>query len=292
MELRHLRYFTAVAGELHFGRAAKLLRMSQPPLSQQIRSLEKELGVELLGRTKREVRLTPAGKAILERARKVLEEVDLSTEVVRRAARGETGTLEIGYVPPTDLAILPPVIRRFRSQSPGVRIALRPLTTTEQAEALRESRIDFGLVCLPVDMGNTRVETLLREPLVLAAPKGHPILKERPLTLKSLAGIPFVAMPRRAAPLYHDHLLSLARGAGVNLHIAWETQSLYEKLCVIASGLGVSLFCQSIQKLRREGVAYRRLAPPAPRIGIGLCYRRADLSEIQKGFLRIVRSLI
>jgi DNA-binding transcriptional LysR family regulator len=291
MELRHLRYFVAVAQELHFGRAAKTLRISQPPLSQQIRALEFELGVELLKRTKREVHLTPAGKAFLERARKVLADVEVSTDVVRRAARGEIGTLEVGYVAPADVNVLPKAVRKFRTRFPGVRVVLRPLSTSDQLEALREARIDFGFFRLPVESDDVVVELVLREPLILATPQDHPLSRLPRVKLRALADVPCILFPRRDAPLYHDFLLGFARRAGHTLQVTWEAANVYEELSLVAAGLGVSLVARSVEKVRREGVVYRRMAPPVPWVEMGIGYRREEPSEVQKAFLRVVREL-
>src|SRR5438552_6461734 len=167
MELRHLRYFVAVAEELHFGRAAARLRISQPPLSQQIMGLERELGVELFRRTKREVQVTAAGRAFLDRARQVLAEVDRAIEAVRRAARGVVGRIEVGYVPTAEIRIVPRLLREFRKRYPQVEVGLHPLNPGEQVEALRHSRIDLALTRRLLDEGIT-FERFLRESLLLA----------------------------------------------------------------------------------------------------------------------------
>src|SRR2546426_5569509 len=169
MELRHLRYFVAVAEELHFGRAAKRLGISQPPLSQQIRALEDQLGVELLRRTRRNVRMTSAGEVFLQAARRILRGVEDSVEVTRRAARGEVGTLNVGYAPGVEIEILPRVLRAFARRYPAVDLRLSPLHSREQLEALRQKAIDVGFVRLPLAGEDLRIEQIHREPLVLVA---------------------------------------------------------------------------------------------------------------------------
>src|SRR5205085_1029263 len=149
MDLRHCRYFVAVAEDLHFGRAATRLEISQPPLSQQIRALEKDLKVELLRRTKRSVRLTSAGDAFLQAARKLLRIADESVESARRASRGEIGFLKIGYAPGLEIALLPKAFRAFARRHPDVLVRLIPLPTQDQIDSLRQRRIDVGLVFLP-----------------------------------------------------------------------------------------------------------------------------------------------
>lgn len=291
MELRHLRYFAAVAEELHFGRAAKKLRMSQPPLSQQIRKLEEELGVRLLNRTRREVSLTPAGRAFLERARVVLQEVEKSTDAVSSAARGETGKLDIGYVPYTDILILPRLIRRFQRDYPGVGVRLHPLSGVEQAFALRESRIDLAFLRLPVENGDLHIRPLCRESLVLAVPQAHPLARRPAVTLADLDQVPYIGFPRRFAPGYYDHLADLVRRAGSVPRVVVESSNVYEKLTLVACGAGVTLLGEAVRGVRREGVVYKRIRPSAPLVESGIAYRKGAQSEVQKTFLAILRRL-
>src|SRR5512132_1230001 len=164
MELRHLRYFLAVAEELHFGRAAARVRIAQPPLSQQIRQLEQELGITLFNRTKRRVELTPAGRAFLEHARQILAETERAKRVAQRAGRGEIGRLAIGFVASADLDLLPRVLRVWRARFPDVDVELHALLTAAQAEALRHGRVDVGFVRLPMDETGLVVDAITREP--------------------------------------------------------------------------------------------------------------------------------
>src|SRR5689334_1595513 len=175
MELRHLRYFVAVADELHFGRAASKLQISQPPLSQQIRKLEGELGVELFRRTKREVQLTSAGRAFLERARQLLQEVERAVEATRQAARGIVGRIEVGYVPTAEIRVIPRLLQRIRGRFPQVEVGLHLLNPAELTESLRQSRIDVALARLPLDEEGIRTERFLREGLLLAVGARSPL---------------------------------------------------------------------------------------------------------------------
>ncbi len=175
MELRHLRYFVAVAEELHFGRAAQRLQMAQPPLSQQIRQLEQELGVELLYRTKRTVRLTEAGLAFLHQARQILVQSEQAIEVAQRASRGEVGRLAIGFVGSATYSLLPTAVRSFRHQFPDVRLMLHEMTTSEQIEALHDDRIQVGFIRPPISDDKLSVETVLQESFVAVLPEAHPL---------------------------------------------------------------------------------------------------------------------
>ena len=175
MELRHLRYFVTVAEELHFGRAARKLHISQPPLSMQIRALENELGVTLLNRTQRHVSLTEAGAALLGEARHVLARVEQAVLVTKRAGRGEIGELAIGFISVADYNVLPVVLREFRRRFPLVRLTLRESTTDAQIGDLLAGRIDVGFVLPPINEPSLETAPILREPLIAALPEKHPL---------------------------------------------------------------------------------------------------------------------
>jgi len=289
MELRHCRYFVAVAEELHFGRAARRLGMSQPPLSQQIRRLEEELGVELFRRTKRSVRLTPAGDVFLESARKLLRGAEDAIDVARRAARGEVGTLHVGYAPSVELDILPKVLLAFSKRFPDVELRLTPLATREQLEALRQRQIDVGLVLLPAEGDGLQVARLRREPLVLVASTLHPLARLRSVPLGALQGVPTVQLARSCEPAYHDHLQALARQGKISLRVAAESAHLYDALSLVAAGVGVSLLPDCVRRLRRSGITTRPLLPPGTGIDIGIAHRRNELSQVPLAFVDIVR---
>ena len=290
MELRHCRYFVAVAEELHFGRAAKRLGISQPPLSQQIRSLEDELGVELLRRTKRNVRLTPAGEVFLQAARKLLRDVEDSMDVTRRAARGEVGTLQVGYAPGVEIELLPRVLRLFYREYPDVDVRLLPLHTREQIESLKQGRIDAGLVLLPAATEGLEIQPVLREPLVLALPKAHPLARRGSLSLRDLEGVPFIHLARSYEPIFYDHVLGLTREAGVSLRVVCESGHLYDNLSLIAAGVGVSLLPDGVRRVKRPGVVFRPIRSPKAGIEIGLAYRSRELSQATLEFIRVVTS--
>src|SRR5262245_46404807 len=199
MELRHLRYLVAVAEELHFGRAAIRLNISQPPLSQQIRQLEEELGVTLFERTKREVRLTEAGKRVVDEAYQVLGQIDHFTNVAAQAGGGEIGQLSVG-VPGGVNEILVRTLRLLAKQSPGVRVELQYMSTGAQIEALRDRRITVGFVNLPVSEPSLALETIKAEPLWVALPRSHALTRFRRVPLKALANEPMIFFPRRITP--------------------------------------------------------------------------------------------
>jgi DNA-binding transcriptional LysR family regulator len=291
MELRHFRYFVAVAEELHFGRAAKRLGISQPPVSQQIRALETEIGVELLRRTKRNVRLTPAGEVLLQAARKLLRGVEETMDVARRAARGEVGTVQIGYAPGIEIEILPKLLRAFAHRYPAVDVRILPLHTRDQLEALRQRRIDVGLIRLPAMADDLHIAEICREPLILVAPANHALAKRRTITFRDLEGVPYVHLARNYEPTYYDLILGLAQSAQVTLRVVAESSHLYDNLSLVAAGVGVTLLPTGVRRIRRDGVVYRPVGPRKVEVKTGLAYRKNELSQVPVMFIQLTRRL-
>ncbi|HEY9621418.1 MAG TPA: LysR substrate-binding domain-containing protein, partial [Crinalium sp.] len=190
MELRHLRYFMAVAEELHFGRAAERLHMAQPPLSQQIRQLEDELGFSLFHRTKRNVQLTEAGSLFLEGCQKIFEQLDQAIQMGQQASRGEVGKLAIGFVSSAAYNVLPSILQQFHKAFPAIHLALRELTTDQQLQWLRDGRIDVGLLRPPIDDDTFGLTTIFEEPLVVALPETHPLAEQEQISVRSLINEP------------------------------------------------------------------------------------------------------
>ncbi|GHJ28632.1 LysR family transcriptional regulator [Streptomyces hygroscopicus subsp. sporocinereus] len=215
MELRHLRYFAVLAEELHFGRAAERLHMAQPPLSQRIRDLERELGVRLFDRTRPRIQLTEAGALLLEHARPVLAGVDTAREAMRRLRPGEAGVLRVGVPPDTRPPVLRTLIGGFARRVPDVLIDLYELTTDEQLVRLREGELDAGVVRHPSDTVGLESGPVLRRPLGVVLPAGHPsALGGTPVRLRDLDGASLVIFPRVMAPRLYDHLLLVCRDGG------------------------------------------------------------------------------
>ncbi len=292
MELRHLRYFLAVAEELHFGRAAMRLGIAQPPLSQQIRQLEQELGVTLFQRTKRRVEITPAGQAFSDEVRQVFAQTERAVSTAQRAGRGEIGQLDIGFAPSADLDILPRVLRVWNARFPAVQVDLHPFLPSAQAEALREGRIHIGFVRLPLEKRGLVVETIQREPLLAVLPAGHPLARRARVRLAELAGDRMIMFPRRMAPGYYDLLISACRDAGFTPRVLQEPGSIQTNLGLVSARLGVTLMPASIRNLRRAGVIYRPLAPPAPRAEMAVAYRRDECSGVLPAFLEVLHEVI
>ena len=277
MELRHLRYFVAVAEELHFGRAAEKLHISQPPLSMQIRSLEEHLGVTLLHRTQRHVSLTQAGHAFLQEARQILARLEQAVLVTRRASRGEIGELVVGFISVADYNVLPAVLREFRRRFPMVNLTLRESTTDAQIRDLLGGRIDLGFVLPPVAEPALESICIVREPLVVALPERHPLADRRGrLALAQLRDAPFILFPRPMAPGLYDDVVSFCRAAGFSPRVEQEAIQMQTIISLVSAELGVALIPASLTNLRRTGVTYKTLREASPLTEIHLAWRRGD----------------
>jgi len=288
MELRHLRYLLAVAEELNFGRAAIRLRISQPPLSQQIRQLEEELDVKLFERTKREVRLTEAGRRIVNEAYQVLRQVDHFSNVASQASEGAIGHLSVAG-PGGVNEILVKTLRVFAKRYPGVHIELLFMNTGLQIEALREGRIDVGFLNLPVNDSNLAIEGVTKSPMWLALPKGHSLARCTRVPLKALAHQGFILFNRRGSPGLHDLITTMCRNAGFSLNVVHEVDNVIASLTLVTAGLGLAFCSPTMQKLWPE-IVFRPLEEGVPPLEYGVAYRRESLSPVLDSFLRIVRS--
>jgi len=291
MELRQLRYFVAVAEELHFSRAAARLHMTQPPLSKQIRLLEEDLGTTLFFRTRQEVHLTPEGQLFLGRARDLLSQSEQAREAVRLAGQGNTGVLTIAYYPGLEIRVIPRVLRLFRRRYPGVNVRLVPATTAEQSESLSRRRINAGFILLPARNPALAVQRIGNEALILVASKDHPLGKCPGTPIAKIQDEPFILLSRPFAPIFHDLVISAARSAGVTLRIVAEARSIHENLSLVASGLGVSLLPSAVRDIPWKGVGYCPVEASAPPVEIGVASRKDDTSALTQNFLRVVKQL-
>lgn len=290
MELRHLRYFLAVAEELHFGRAAARLHISQPPLSQQIRQLEEELGVVLFHRTKRRVELSDAGRLFLGEARAVLDQARQAKRSVQEAGKGVRGRLSIGFVSSACHTVLPQAVREFRRAYPEVEVSLREMIPAAQLAALARREIDIGLLRPPVTDAELSVESVLAEPLVVALPADHRLAGRRAVPIKALAKEPFVLFPRQHGPGVHDAVLQICHEAGFAPRAAYEPNEMQTILAYVAAGLGVSIVPGSLMSFRRGPIAFRRLAGAQASIELALAWTRARPSVLVDNFRRICGS--
>jgi DNA-binding transcriptional LysR family regulator len=291
VELRHLRYFIAVAEELHFGRAANRLHMSQPPLSHQIRDLERELGVELLARNRRSVTLTEAGRLFLEEARQVLGDAQHAVEIAHKAGRGEVGRLSVGCGPAPQSWILERVLSVFLARHPDVRIELHSLYTQDQVDALGARRIQVAFPLLPIPHRGLVVEKIGEERLVAALPAAHRLARGDSVSLENLRDEPFVVVSREVGPSFFDLVLRACEEVGFVPTIAHEASRVVTVLGFVAAGLGVSVQPGSVGNGHQEGVVFRALPPGTPAIQVGVAYRRGDSSPALSAFLEVVREV-
>jgi len=290
MELRHLTYFVAVAEELHFGRAAKRLNISQPPLSQQIRQLEEEIGVRLFNRTKRSVKITPAGLVFLAEARRILS---MSGEAVRRAVRadkGEIGNLAVGFIGSANYSVLPLVIREFRKQYQDVELSLTEMNTSHQLEALRDERIHVGFLRPPrgIQEEGLSVEPVFREPLVVALPRNHPLRKETSVPLRLLAKEPFIMIPRQRGPGFFDYMIALCQQEGFSPYVVLEASQFHTVIGLVAAGIGVAVLPASMQRSRIEGAVFRTIAGAAETV-LYMAWVSGNQSLVLRNFLAVAR---
>jgi DNA-binding transcriptional LysR family regulator len=291
MELRHLRYFVALAEELHFSRAARRLGISQPPLSQQIQALELSLNAPLFERTNRRVELTEAGRALLVEARATLDQAERAATIVGRAQRGEIGELRIGFAPSAPLiAPFTATVLAFRKAAPGVRLVLGEQVTTEQIDALLERRLHIGFIRSPSepDLPETIVAIELhREPLVAFMRADHPLARGRTVPLKALANEPFIFFPRSHGTSLYDQVLALCRKAGFTPRIDQEARGNATILGLVAVGLGVSILPESLRGIAVANTACRPLSPAGVPTSMWLIHRRHDQSPASEAFVAL-----
>ncbi|MHB1683447.1 MAG: LysR family transcriptional regulator [Bacilli bacterium] len=291
-ELRRLEYFVAVAQELHFGRAAARLQMTQPPLSQQIQLLEEELGVRLLERTKRRVQLTMPGEVYLREILPVLAGIQTAAEAAQRAQKGEVGRLTVGFVGSATYDILPALIREYRSRFPGVSVSLQELSTPSQEAALRKGSIDLGLVRPPVSDDTLAVHVIQESPCVLALPAFHELLAREQIRLQDLAKSPFVLLSRQTWAGLYDEILGLCHQVGFNPLIRQEAFEFQTVIGLVAAGLGVAVVPPSAQNLHTRDVVYRQVAGLMPSAAMGIAWRRDDASPLVREFIDLAKQTV
>lgn len=299
MELRHLRYFVAVAEERHITRAAERLGIQQPPLSQQIRALEAELQVLLFRRKPRGVELTQAGQALFAEAQAILRQVEHAVTAARRTARGEAGRIGLGFTSSASFhPFVPQVIRQYRETHPLVALSLEESGTGELVAALLEGRLDAAFVRSPIGAAEgIAVHSVLDEAMVAALPAGHALAAgrgtraaARKLALAALAAETFILYRRPLGPGLYDAIIAACQRAGYSPNIGQEAPRMLATLSLVAAGLGVTLVPQSMRRLRVHGVVYRPLDSAAGLVApLNLAYRRSESSAAARRFIELAR---
>lgn len=259
IELTHLHYFVVLAEELHFGRAAQRLNLSQPPLTQQIQRLESRVGYPLLRRTSRRTELTEAGRAFQAAARGVLSEMAAALETTRRVARGESGQITLATPPSLMLKALPRILLEVRRKVPGVRIRLKEMATSRVFEALASGGADLGLARGHAVPSSVEAVVSWAEPAVAILPRRHPLAAAKRFSLAALSGEPFVFFPREVGPALHEELLNCCRAAGFEPRIVQEATQWSSVLSLVGAGVGVSIGPASVENLLKGAVVVRSL---------------------------------
>lgn len=290
MELRHLRYFIAVAEELHFTRAAERLHIGQPPLSQAIQALEVDIGAQLFARTKRSVRLTEAGKLFLTDARRILALSDQAAETARRAERGEAGELRVGFTFSTPLTpLFAAVINRYRQAYPHVTLTLHEMATLRQLDGLTQRTLDLGFI-RPPDRGHgeeLKLTPMREDPLVAVLPTTIPLAQKKVIEMRDLKGMPFVMYPASAGTGIYPQIFRLCREAGFVPNVALEAGEASTIIGLVAAGCGVSLLPKAFDRIRMDGVCYRPIADEAATTTLLLAQRGDEVSPLVEAFVAL-----
>jgi DNA-binding transcriptional LysR family regulator len=286
MELKNLKSFVAVAEQLSFIRAARLLHLSQSALTEQIQKLEEELGVPLLLRDRRSVKLTAAGIVFLAEARATLARAEQAVERVQKAACGEVGRLRIGFVSSAALEIVPGIVVAFRSQFPAVSLDLTNLRTSSQVKALLSESIDVGFVRLPLSHDQLTIRVIHREPLVVVLPHGHPLANEAQIRLVQLQNEQFVAYARRWAPGFYDAVIQMCTREGFSPEIVQETGEMYTAIALVGAGVGIAILPRSVVLAQSRNVLMKPLPSSLGLSEIAIAVRRFNNSPLIGSFIR------
>lgn len=293
MELRHLRYFIAVAEEENVTRAAARLHVSQPSLSRQVRDLEHSVGVALFEHGPKSVRLTEAGRSFLAEARAVMRRAEEAVAVARAVAKGETGELRIGYAPSLAVDLLPKILRRFQTARPGVRVQLSDLSSQEMARGLREGALHAALMSRmgPEAMPDVRFVELQRQAVCVALAPGHPLARKRRLGLADLAGEKLVAFTLAEYPEYHLWLAEMLAPLPVPPRIVEEHDAATSLITSVETGRGIAIVSEHLQCLSGPRLKVRALQPPPPPLVIGLARREGDCPAALETFFSIAQDV-
>lgn len=292
IETRQLRYFLAVAETLHVGRAALRLHMSQPPLTRQIKALERRVGTALFDRSGRRMTLTDAGTAFRAEAERVLAALERAVRHANEVGHGDRGTVRIGFVSTALYGPLPGLVRDFRATHPDVEIDLLELTADAQLVALGRGDIDLGLALCAEPSEHIEIRTLYREPLVACLPEQHALARRHRsrLAVESLRAEPFVMFPRHLSPGLHDRIVGLAEQAGFALRIEQQAVQMQTIVGLVSAGVGLAIVPDCMRALARPGVVYRRLPRDVPQVETALIAPRRGARPAARAFVRFAKS--
>jgi DNA-binding transcriptional LysR family regulator len=293
VELRHLRYFVALAELANFTKAAQRLRVAQPALSRQMRDLEDELGVALLARDSRGTKLTAAGEAFAAEARAVLLRADEATRVARSFAEGERGELHIGYAPSPTVELLPRILHAFQGEAPGVQMKLHDLSSEEMLRGLREGRLDVALLVRPLakDLRGLIFEELCRYPVCVALANDHPLVRAKRVPLSAVAGEPLLAFAQRDYPEYHEWLDALFAPLGARPRIIEEHDSATSLIASAEARRGIAFVLSCFACLAGPRLKLREIQPAPEPFAVGVACAKRELSPVAKKFVALLRTL-
>jgi DNA-binding transcriptional LysR family regulator len=291
IEFRHIRSFLAVADELHFGRAAQRLHITQPPLTRQVQQLEEALGdVQLFDRGRRRIALTEAGETFVVESRRLLEQLAHAVERTQRVARGESGRLRVGFISTADYSVLPALLRTFIRRFPDVDVDLLELTGDEQARLLGEGALDVGILISADPDPRLERMPLVHEPLVAVLPRSSRLARQPgALPVRTLRREPFVLFPRALAPGLYDKIIAYLEKAGFSPSIGQQARQMQTIIGLVAGGLGVSIVPACMQNLRRPDVVYKKLAPRTPLVTTWLVWPAGRSSAVVGSLLGVAR---
>jgi DNA-binding transcriptional LysR family regulator len=288
MEFRQLRYFIAVAEELSFSRGAIKAGVSQPPLSRQIANLEAEIGARLFDRDKHGVKLTEAGRVFYGEALKTLASSERAVHMTQRAAKGQTGSLSLGFGGSAAYTLAPSILRQFRSLHPGVELSLHNLPMTAQMEHLRDETIDIGFVMLPVHDKRFETKLLMRDPLVVAIPTGHELKSRKTIGLRGIESFDIVSFTRTSGLGFYTHVLAICRKAGFVPVITQEAATMEAVIGLVAAGVGVSVVPSIAKRLRISGVDYIAIRESYAVMEFAMAWRADNTSPVVRAFVELV----
>jgi DNA-binding transcriptional LysR family regulator len=292
MELRHLRYFIAVAEELNFTRAAERLHVSQPPLSQQIKQLEEEVQVQLFDRNRRWVRLTGAGRLFLEHARQVLAQVEHAVFAARRTLGGDVDRLSVASTPWTNLTAVPRILRCFSEAHRQIQIEVQTLNSLLQVRAVRAKKVDVGFMFPSASDEALQMERLVKYPLVVALPATHRLATRSQLSPGDLAGESYVMLAADVAPAYGDIVTKYWERAGVPIRERLKVDQTQAVIDLVGAGAGFALVPSSVQECEKQRIVCRRLDPAPPELELSLAWARGVESPAINALLEVARQVV
>ena len=291
MEFRQLRYFIAVAQELHFGRAAERLDITQPALSKQIRILERELDLELLTRTKRVVSLTQAGEVFFGQAQQLLQQAEQAVKLTKRTAKGEVGRLKIGFTATATYTVLPNLIQRFRGHHPQVEVEMLEFCTEGQVSALNRSEIDIGFLHPPIDTRGLEIHPILAEDFLVVLPPQHHLSDRRSLSLADLATESFILHSRSEGPFLYDQFLKLCAEVGFQPQINKEVDSHQSRICLVAAGMGVTFIPAGLRSLVNSNLVCKPIPNIPLKLEFAAAWRSVATMPVLQKFLIILQTM-